>query len=92
MVTDGFDGSSARVVQPHAPDTDLTVHLGTLAGSRKASDVDGRSAGAGRRRALTHPSPAGRPDPGRAAKSATQHGLSTSSRSRASTPPRKESG
>jgi hypothetical protein len=33
MVTDGFDGSSARVVQPHAPDTDLTVHLGTSAPS-----------------------------------------------------------
>jgi len=39
MVTDGPDGSNARVVQPHAPDTDLTVHLGTGASSRKASDV-----------------------------------------------------
>jgi general stress protein 26 len=39
MVTDGPDGPSARVVQPHAPDSDLTVHLGTAAGSRKASDV-----------------------------------------------------
>ncbi len=39
MVTDGPDGSNARVVQPHAPDTDLTVHLGTSASSRKASDV-----------------------------------------------------
>ena len=39
MVTDGSDGSSARVVQPHAPETDLTVHLGTRASSRKASDV-----------------------------------------------------
>jgi general stress protein 26 len=39
MVTDGPDGSGARVVQPHAPDTDLTVHLGTGAGSRKTSDV-----------------------------------------------------
>ena len=39
LVTDGPVGSSARVVQPHAPDTDLTVHLGTGASSRKASDV-----------------------------------------------------
>jgi general stress protein 26 len=39
MVTDGPDGPNARVVQPHAPDTDLTVHLGTGAGSRKAGDV-----------------------------------------------------
>ncbi len=39
MVTDGPDGSSARVVQPHAPDTDLTVHLGTAASSRKAGHV-----------------------------------------------------
>ncbi len=39
MVTDGPGGSSARVVQPHAPDSDLTVHLGTGASSRKASDV-----------------------------------------------------
>jgi general stress protein 26 len=39
LVTDGPDGPGARVVQPHAPDTDLTVHLGTAAGSRKAGDV-----------------------------------------------------
>lgn len=39
LVTDTPDGPSARVVQPHAPDTDLTVHLGTGASSRKAGDV-----------------------------------------------------
>ena len=39
MVTEGPSGSSARVVQPHAPDTDLTVHLGTSAVSRKAGEV-----------------------------------------------------
>ena len=39
MVTEGPDGPGARVVQPHAPDSDLIVHLGTGAGSRKASDV-----------------------------------------------------
>lgn len=39
MVTEGAGGSSARVVQPHTPDADLVVHLGTGAGSRKASEV-----------------------------------------------------
>jgi general stress protein 26 len=39
MVTDGPDGATARVVQPHAPDADLTVHLGTASGSRKARHV-----------------------------------------------------
>lgn len=39
MITDGPNGSSARVVQPHAPRTDLTVHVGTGVGSRKASEV-----------------------------------------------------
>ena len=39
MVTEGPDGPDARVVQPHDPDSDLIVHLGTGADSRKARDV-----------------------------------------------------
>lgn len=40
MVTAGNDRSSgARVVQPHVPDADFTVHIGASAGSRKARDV-----------------------------------------------------
>lgn len=39
LVTDGADGSSARVVQPFRPGRDLAVHLGTDPGSRKAREI-----------------------------------------------------
>lgn len=39
LVTESEVGPSARVVQPHRPDEQLAVHLGTSAGSRKADEI-----------------------------------------------------
>lgn len=43
MITDGRSGPTARVVQPRRPDADLTVHVGTSPGSRKAKQVEATS-------------------------------------------------
>lgn len=39
LITSGPEGADARLMQPFAPDEDLTVRFGTSKGSRKAREI-----------------------------------------------------